>query len=218
MTKNYKKKTCIVVGISILVFLLTSCRPSDEQIQMAIAATQFSATKTQVAMITPTPTIMPLEEIDFSKFIFQVGDLPADFEPSQIRTEATSNVFENTLVNDTKPINVFIQELSGQDDGTGGVVTITVYKTNEEAIAAYELVYSKLPSLIRNSVKFENIGDKSMSYEIFGFTNSTDLMFVSCQSIINIDLVLSKNLSRSYDVVMNYAPLLQTRIDKLVCR
>jgi hypothetical protein len=87
-----------IIYCLMLFALLVSCSSatSGDAVQTAIVQTEmarptktfvFNPTAIPIPTEIPTPTTIPLKEINLSEIMFLPGDLPAGFEPSQIRSK-----------------------------------------------------------------------------------------------------------------------------------
>lgn len=70
----------VALGLVLVAVLLTSCGPSPEQIQTAIAATQAAI---PTATVEPTATPKPITGADLEPLFLQPGDLPSEYSLGQ---------------------------------------------------------------------------------------------------------------------------------------
>mgnify|MGYP000851157343 CR=1 FL=1 len=75
------------IGASLVVIalLVSSCGPSPEQIQTAIAETQAAI---PTATIEPTATPKPITGADIEAVLYQAGDLPPEYSLGQYKMDA----------------------------------------------------------------------------------------------------------------------------------
>ena len=77
----------VVLSFALAAALITSCGPSPEQIQTAIAQTQAAAPPTATATVEPTATPKPITGADLEPLFLQPGDLPSEYSLGQYLTD-----------------------------------------------------------------------------------------------------------------------------------
>jgi hypothetical protein len=198
------KKIAFLLVIAIAI-VFTGCQPSAEDIEKAIAQTQAAA---------PTETPIPLQDIDLSQIMFMPGDLPAGYEPSQIRSEG---VYGATL--ESGSINGFHQDVVFQGD-YGGKVSVYLYATHEEAVNLFDQLIPELDISDFKAEEINGIGEKALGQNfnmplIGGLDpiQTATVAFIRCNAVFVADF----KQSSSYSGLVDYAKNLDGRLLKLIC-
>ena len=201
----------IITGI-FLTMILAACGPSDADIASAIADTEEAI---PTATIEPTPTTIPISEIDLTELLVQPGDLPAGIDEAQIRDTPDSLV---SWV--PKASNVIYQQFDKSGKGMGGV-TVWLYETQTEAANAY----SELRNGIVGLEDYDEIGDRSA--DILPDTGTAlvlgisveyllgHLVFNRCHAVVYVGMAPGAS---GIEAIRAYAKRLDTRLEPIVCR
>lgn len=184
-------KKHVVLGVFLFASMLAGCTPSAAAIEKAMA-------KTQAAL--PTPS---LKEIDLSTVIFQDGDLPAGFEPAQIRSELSD--FSDGV---PSPDN-FISQSVSRNNKHGGIVDILIYEDLSKIKPVYDLIVPEMPG-DEESADVGEFGTVAMNSLIL---NTASLTFARCHAVVTFQFQGSFN---SVDAV-SYAKRLDDRLQKVIC-
>lgn len=194
------------------IFLLVGCQPSAEDIDRAISQTQAAL---PTATIIPSPTPISLQDIDLSQVIFVPGDLPAGFEPSQVRS--SGRIQPGNIASES--INMFHQDVTYQGDD-GGRVSIYLFETPETALNAYlEILYSKQDGSIP-LLKIDGLGEQSFGQNIDvpliggGSIQASIVVFIRCNAVMAADL----RISSAYNGLKDYSKRLDKRLADLTCK
>jgi hypothetical protein len=178
--------------------ILSACAPvapSEGAIQTAIAQTQAAA---------PTPTPIPFSALDLEDVVITDGDLPAGFEPSQIRSEL------GDLSNDAATPDYFFSQSVSHGGGFGGMVDVLVYEDSAQVEPAYAALANSMPGDARDVA----IGEKASAASDFRIIEVASLTFVRCHAVVSIQFQGTANI----DDVVAYATRLDKRLEPLVCR
>jgi hypothetical protein len=220
-----------VYYLVLIAVLLASCSvaPSENKIQTAIAQTQTALpsptiipTSTTIPTPTeiPTPTAIPLKDINLSEIMFLSGDLPAGFEPSQIRS---NGVGQDKWVGQGV-INKFSQDLAYKGGG-GGNVSVYIYNSSEHALNAYQQLTSSWTcpkdDPLCKIVNIAKLGDKALGQSyylplLYGLApiEGASITFIHCNALVYATL----NQYSAYNGLIDYAIRLDERLAKLVCQ
>ena len=208
-----KSKKYTVTIFSFLI-LLSACQPSEADIQEALAKTheaQPTPTTEPTPTIEPTPTLIPLSDINLEEIIFEQYDLPAGFEPSQIKEYASLIANELKLV----PINSIRQKLQFNNEAKG-LVDIAVFSSSEQAEQLYEGTMAYYQENITSGEWKNNpeIGNKSQ-YQFSEVLNFKDfyIVFIRCNAFVYIH-----STEKWIGDWFNYAKRLDARLQEQVCR
>lgn len=205
-----------LILLIVCVFIITGCQPSAEDIQQAISLTQTAAptyTPVPTDTPTPTPTPIPLADLDLSIIIFQDGDLPPGFEPSQIRSNYRDN--ESVVSN---AINSFHQQVAYQGK-MGGRVSIYIFDTLEIANEAYESLLKSNENFDFTYLEIPGLGDQAYGLQeyvpLIGLSplELTNVVFIRCNAIVISEL----SQSSAYGGLVDYALRLDERLTNLLC-
>jgi hypothetical protein len=187
----------LVITISLV---LSSCTPSAEAIQAAIAKTQ---TAMPTHTVVPKPTKIPLKSIDLSSVIFQPGDLPAGYESGQVRSRLS-----DFTKNGPAPDNYVSQAMS-HNGVAGGLVDILVYEDIGMVQKSYDSTVYQIPGNKQNA----NIAENSMISVSILMTKYTSLAFERCHAVVVMQF--QGNVQSSE--VISYATRLDSRLQKIAC-
>ncbi|MBA4383461.1 MAG: hypothetical protein C0410_01875 [Anaerolinea sp.] len=179
----------------LLTLFLVSCKPSPEVIQKAIS-------QTQTAM--PTPTKIPLSSIDLSSVIFKDGDLPAGYEPAQIRSELGD--FTRTI---PTPDNSISQTLSNNGK-IGGLVDILLYEDSTKVQSAFNQITPNMPG----TAEYIDVGEQGQVSVNFMIMNTVSLSFTRCNAVVALQFLGTLNK----DDAISYATRLDKRLKDLTCK
>jgi hypothetical protein len=191
----------------VTLFFLVACQPSAADIEQAIAETQ-AAMPTEMPI--PTPTLVPLSEIDLSEIMFRDNELPTGYTPGQIRSER--NVEIKRI--DMNPVNEYNQELNFQGK-KGGYISVVMFDTVDEAEAVFETIVKEYNDSELSPFEVDGLGDYGIKKEYYlpGLMDSAILAFRRCNIIVSTSIEPSNSISGLVD----YAKQLDKRLSNL-CR
>jgi hypothetical protein len=187
--------------------LLVACQPSAGAIEQSIAETQAAMpTVTPV----PTPTLIPLSEIDLSGIMYRDGELPTGYTPGQIRSERNGEIKRIQM----QPVNEYNQELSFQG-AKGGYISVVVFETVDEAQVVYEKIVEEYNDSSLSPFDVDGLGDYGIKKEYYlpGLMDSAIIAFRRCNTIVSATIEPSSSISGLVD----YAKQLDKRLS-ILCR
>jgi hypothetical protein len=146
--------------------------------------------------------------------MFLPGDLPAGYEPSQIRSGPVG----------AGVINMFKQDVASNGE-LGGNVSVYIYDSSEHALYAYQQLTSSWTCSSDDPLcKIEHIarlGDQSIGQSyylplLYGLApiQRAAVLFIRCSTLVDANL----NQSNAYNGLIDYAIRLDERLTPLVCR
>jgi hypothetical protein len=195
----------------VAIILFSACAPSPEAIQNTLTQNQAA-----LPTLSPTPSPIPLSEINLDNILFLPGDLPKGF--------IFKSIIEETSSNERVPGQVkrIVLELTKQDTGNG-VVSISLFedteKRDQEFSQSIELYSDTLEAKSEDLIDLEDIGEYGKL-----FRNDTPLgtglsisflFFVRCHASVSMDIV-SDNETDS--IIQSYAKKLDERLTNVICR
>lgn len=217
------------VFVFILMFaFVTSCAPSPEAIQKAIAQTQTAVpTSTSLPPSTQTPSQLPtltpvpisLSELNLETILFKPGDLPSGFSVGEISKISSKQYkwVENHGVNN---IHAMLERGGVLSDGS---VSMFLYNSSDEVNEAYvSMVNSYGPSSIDNPVGLLNgVGEKATfveSNEVWNgdIDHQISITFTRCHAAVEIT-IFDDIGDVSLSSISTYATKLDERLQSLVC-
>ena len=194
--------------LSVLVFMLVACAPSEEAIQIAIAQTQTAAPTPTIA-VTPTPTAIPLSQLNLEETLLITGDLPPKYYISVIHNEIKDS-FSGL---DVQPPAQFISFITATGEiGEGGQVHIFLYDDLAALEDAYTIIVANPNAFGDKTKKLSDIGEKGLV-----FLHDPSLFLPRWQSVIFVRCHALVWMGSSADTV-NYSQRLDKRLQPFVCR
>jgi hypothetical protein len=166
------------------------------------------------AIFTPTPTLIPLSDINLRSIPFLPGDLPADYSAGQFR-------YDNLMGGVTGYVNGIYQEYKMTGEKAGWV-SILLFDSVDRRDSAYSVLIDGLgksgqpiPGIEIIVAQSSDVGEKAM-YNIMSGPgeNTSTLIFIRCQAIADITLIHKGDLP----TITNYAKRLDERLQPIVCR
>jgi hypothetical protein len=212
------KRIYYSLGFLLIILILSSCVPSEQAIQTAMAQTQAAWTPTPLPTFTPTVTPIPFSALQLDDLIVQQNDLPAGMSGSQIGYQEK----RDTAV----PIaaDYYIEQNLAYGDKDRGQVMVWVYEDtantqlrynaildflNQECAKAPGQCYSGDPHVV------PNLGEGAMMISEFNFMGADmhTLVFYRCHAVVKI-----RTWADHSDDIANYAIRLDRRLTPIVCR
>lgn len=201
---NMRSMVLAAMMFAAFVFVVGACAPSQGAIQTAIAQTQAAQPLATVTVLPPTPTAVPLEDLDIESVLVKDGDLPENLERDQVKSSLPDSL--KALV--PAPNRVVRQEFTSgifRSDGT----TIMLYESLDDLQKAYPVVVD----LVFESAGGESAGIGEQS-AIEG-VQSPKIIFVRCHALVWVGLFTGADDVR--DMALEYAKRLDKRLAELVC-
>ena len=193
------------------ILWFSACAPSPEAIQKTLTQSQ-----TALPTLSPTPSPIPLSEINLDNILFLPGDLPKVF--------IFKSIIEETSSNERVPgqIKRIVLELTKQDGGNG-VVSISLFEDTEKRDQKFsqsiELYSNTLETKSEDLIDLEGIGEYGKL-----FRNDTPpgtglsisfLFFVRCHASVSMDIVGNNETD---SIIQSYAKKLDERLTSVICR
>jgi hypothetical protein len=155
----------------------------------------------------PTPTFIPLADLDLRPVLVLPGDLPTGYTAAQFSTTLPA-IYSKLIL----PDKTFYQQFTSNNQPAGGIA-VMLYDSPILQVPAYDLVADMLYNK-ENPVP--GLGTKALSSQIelaIG-PNISEVVFIECRSLVHIRIngILDSNQA------ITYARRLDERIKKLVCR
>jgi hypothetical protein len=192
-----KPTICLVI----FTVLLISCGSAAD-------ATEASQPSPLPSTPTPKPTLVPLSDLDLEPVLVFLGDLPAGYDPAQVRS-SLPGMFDGI----PQPINQIYQQFEHENDSAGGTAII-VYDAQQAANMAYTYILDGMT----DSEDVQTIGEQGrlaiLDLTSMGGIVSTELLFLRCNTVVHIRMTGTSNP----DYVTSYAQRLDERLTGLVCR
>ena len=198
-----------ISSLLLIVSFIVSCIPSPTP----------NPTLNPSLVLIPTPSLIPLLEIDLEPILIQDGDLPPGYYEAQVR-EVPNDSYK-WIIN--KGLNN-IQQYIGLNDDIGGSVTIYLYEDTIALNTAYEQQSDSFGELsdspkpgyqtsyldgIGEKAKYLTFDEKSYGDEF----DQTALVFKRCHALVDISFYQTYNL----DYIVSYSKRIDRRISDLVC-
>jgi hypothetical protein len=203
--KNRWRGCIAFCGLVSALLGLAACGPSPVAVQQTVEA---GMAQTQAAIptqtLTPSPTSVPLSEVDLEAILILPGDLPTDFVGGQIKSKVT-NEFKD--VPDAAQV---VQQGFRAGDYSADGITILLYESPSDIDAAYKVFLREE----RRLGPLSDVGEKAKIFSSGLDVKSVQILFVRCHAIVFIDLFAT---SASADVATTYAQRLDKRLTPLVC-
>ena len=197
------KKRILFVLVIISSILFCGCGPSEKAVQEAISKT--STAEASLVVPTATPTTFPFSALNLEEILVKEGDLPAGFEPAQIRTRPSD------LSKSAPEPDYLITQTFSHNNSFGGILDVLVYEDEENVSTAYESIVSNVPhGSDPKDVAFGSYGQSSWT---MGFVTASTVVFVRCNSVVMIQIDTIDEGS-----VLSYAERLDERLIEYVCR
>jgi len=176
----------------LFLFFISSCSVKTE------------AKETLIPEPTPTPTRIPLSEIDLEGMLIMDGDLPAGYSGAQIRATAPKIIGINLPDSQYQ----IYQELAKDGQMAGGI-SVYLYESTENIENAYVSILDGFS----DPIDLKDIGEKAAYHNTFVISRA-GLVFIRCNAVVEIDM---RDLGFSDDPLFGYAKRLDKRLTEIVC-
>ena len=190
---------------AVILSLIVSCAPSPEKIREAIEQTQ-TASQLLISTNVPTPTLIPLDELDLEPLLIQGNDLPSGYTASHVK-EIGSDSYK--WISNHGIANIS-QSFAHNGEDSGGV-TVFLYTNTEDSKTAYLEQLESLGSETKSAV---DVGDENAYVHISILGDVVELSFRRCLAVVDIKMFDNDDP----DDVIAYAKRLDKRIEPIVCR
>lgn len=187
----------------LFTFFISSCSAKIENEEV------ITPEATNTAETTPTPTKIPLTDIDLEGILIMNGDLPAGYTGAQIRDNAPE-MFNNL----PEAQNTIYQQFA-KDGETAGGVTVLLFESQEDI----ENAYKKIIAGFSDAEELDEIGENAnityVDMEVLGSRMQFgDLVFIRCNALAHIRMT---DLPQKESLI-SYAKRLDKRLDGMICK